>query len=557
MKKTYNTTLAKPALFLAVALLTLLISACGSKKDSEPTKLIPKGTLLVFKIDVKQLTSKTISLDKLASEENLQQMGASKEEAQKNSKAIKKFLDSGIDFLNKFYLFTDEIKDRNSNFGLAFTLDNEDKFTKFIKNDNVWKDSQSGKKPEFKEEGKIKFAIFEDKRTILAWQGKTGLVLSKDNNSTAELKKLFEMKKEESLAENESFKDFLSKGYDVSIWVDLEKASNLGGMQATAAMGAAGISNKNTYFDIGLTFEKGVVNVDIDYTGNEEINKLNDKIANSAISSELTKNIPIATPSTGFSFSLNFAGLLNYLKERGVIGELKQNLKQFGITPEELGNALTGDAFGATQAVNFNAKQGEIPVEFVLVLGIKDKKSAEDILEKLNQKTGGMLTKEGDVYAAPQGMGYVIVKDKAAYITLDGKLKDGIKAGKSDLKGDLKNEAEKYASVIYVGKGFFDALTQFEGYQREAIGQAFGKDFPFESVVFKSEKMKNKKSKSVLSVSFTNKNQNALLTLIDISKKVGEAAEKQRKQIEEEFKMPDEVEEQVLEDQEEKVLEEK
>jgi hypothetical protein len=69
--------------------------------------------------------------------------------------------------------------------------------------------------------------------------------------------------------------------------------------------------------------------------------------------------------------------------------------------------------------------------------------------------------------------------------------------------------------------------------------------------------MKNKKSKSVLSVSFTNKNRNALLTLIDISKKVGEAAEKQRKQMEEEFKVPDEAEEKVLEEQEEKVLEEK
>jgi len=546
MKKIRAFSFAKLMPILSVALLTLL-SACGSKKSAEQTSLIPKNAAMVIKIDVKQLTSKTISLDKLASEENLKQMGASKEDAEKTSKSIKKFLDSGIDYLNQFYLFTDDLSN-NDKFGLTFVLDNEDKFTKFVKDDAVWKDSKSGKKPEFKEEGKIKFAISDDKKTIMAWQGKVGVVVSKENNSTAEVKKLFEMKKEESLVSNESFKDFVSKGYDISIWADVEKVSSLGGMQAAAAMGTAGISNKNTYFDIGLTFEKGVVNLDVDYTGNEEINKLNDKIANSAISSELTKNIPIVTPSTGFSFSLNLSGLLGYLKEKGVVGELERNLKQYGITAEELANALTGDAFGATQAVNFNAKKGEIPVEFVLALGIKDKKSAEGILEKLNQRTGGMLTKEGDVYAAPQGMGYIILKNKAAYITLDGKLKDGIKAGKSDLKGDLKNEAEKYASVIYVGKGFFDALAQSKMYQQEGAGEVLGKDFPIESIIFKSEKMKNKKSKSVLSVSFTNKNQNALLTLIDIGKKASEEAEKRKKEFEQEFKIPDQAEEEVLEE---------
>lgn len=548
MQKTYNTFLAKPASTFAVALFILLMSACGGKKAPEHTKLIPKTAVLVARLDVKQLTSKTISLDKLASEENLQQMGASKKEAENASKNIKKFLDSGIDFLNNVYIFSDEVSSSSESFGLAFALDNDDKFTKFIKDDAFWKEADGAKKPKFKEEGEIKFAIFDDKKSIIAWQGKTGVLLSKSNNSTADLKKLFEMKEGETLLSNASFKEVMGKAYDASVWLDVEKVSALGGVQATVAMGAAGVNNKDTYLTFGLTFDKGKINIDADYTGNEEINKINDKIANSNISSELTKNIPVADPTTGFSFAINLEGLLKYVQEKGFLGELEGNLKSLGIKADDLSKALTGDGFGVTSTINFDAKRKDIPVEFVVSLGVKDKKAFESLVDKINENTGKAITKEGDVYAAPMGMGYMVLKDKAAYITLDSKLKDGIRDGKSDLKGELKDNVGKYASVIYVGKGFFDAFVKSKAYKRETFGKVFGENFPLESIVFKSEKMKNKKSKTELSINMSDKSKNALLTLIDIGKKISEEEKKQREKYEEEFKMDLPEEETVLEE---------
>ena len=549
MQKTYNAFFTKPTLTLVTALFTLLLSACGGgKKAPEHTKLIPKTAVVVARLDVKQLTSKTISLDKLASEENLQQMGASKKESEKASKTIKKFLDSGIDFLNNIYIFSDDIEGRSESFGVAFALDNDDKFTKFIKDEAFWKEADGTKKPEFKEEGKIKFAIFDDKKSIIAWQGKTGVVVSKKNNSTADLKKLFEMKEGETLLSNANFKEFTSKAYDASVWLDFEKISGLGGVEATVAMGAAGVNNKDTYLAFGLTFDKGKINIDADYMGNEEISKLNDKIANSSISSDITKNIPIADPTTGFSFSINLDGLLKYAQEKGFLGEVEQNLKQLGIKSEDLAKALTGDGFGVTSRINFDAKRRDIPVDFVVSLGVKDKKAFEGLMDKLNESTGKALTKEGDVYTAPLGMGYLVLKDKAAYITLDNKLKDGIKGGKSELKGELKDNAGKYASVIYVGKGFFDALVSSKNYKREAFGKAFGKEFPVESLTFKSEKMKNKKSKTELTILMSDKNKNSLLTLIDLGKKISEEEEKQRKKYEDDFKIEMPEDETVLEE---------
>lgn len=546
MQKTYNPLLQKPTSILFVALLTLLMSACGGKKAPEHTKLIPKDAIFVARFDIKQLTSKTIALDKLATEENLQQMGASKKEAEKASKNIKKFLDSGIDFLNNFYFFSDELNNEDK-FGLTFALDNEAKFSKFIQNDEFWKNTDGAKKPEYKEDGKIKFAVFDDKKTIIAWQGKTGLLLSKRGNSTNELKKYFGMKDSETLLSNASFKDFTSKAYDASIWIDFNKVADLGGAEATMAMGMAGISNKDTYLALGFTFDKGKILMNIDYTGNESIEKMNNKIANSNISSDILKNIPLAEPTTGFSFSIKLDGFLEYLKERGQISVLDKQLRQIGITSEDLA-PLTGDVFGASSTIKFDARSSEVPVEFVISLGIKDKKSFEALLDKINNKTGGVLSKEGNTYSMPLNYGGIVVTDKAAYITPENKLKDNVKAGKNELKGVLKDNVGKYASVVYVGKGFFDALVASKIYRKNASFKVLGNQFPVESVLFTAEKMKNKKAQSELTITLTDKSKNSLLTLIDLGKKISEEAEKQRKKYEDDFKVEMPEDETVLEE---------
>lgn len=542
MQKIHGNSFAKPAIMLA--LLALLTGACNSKKAPEHAKLIPKEYPIVVKLDAKQLTSKTISLDKLASKENLQKMGASEKDAENASKNIKKFLDSGVDFLNNFYLFFNA--DKSEAMGLTFALDNESKFSKFIQNDALWTEANQTKKPTFKQEGDIKFAIFQDKDNIIAWKGKTAVLLSKPNNSTAELKKLFEMKESEMLVSNENFKDFLSKKYDASIWMDIEKLSALGDNQAALAMNVAGFDNKNTYTTLGFTFDKGKVLVDTDYTGNENIAKFYEKISNSNIRSELAKNIPIADPTTGFSFSMNWEGVLNFLKERGLENELNKNLKELGLTSKDL-EVLTGDALGASQKIDFNATSGKIPVDFVIALGIKNKKSFEDLIGKINQQ-GNLLKKEGDVYTALMGLGYLIVKDQAVYITLNENLKEGIKAGKGQLKGTLKDNAEKYASVIYFGKGFFDAFTSSETYKKEA-GSLTGQNFPFENILLTIEKVKNKQIHSQFTVNMTDKNTNSLLTLIEFSKKISEEQEKQRKKLQDEFEIEKPEDETVLEEE--------
>lgn len=535
MQKSYNV-LGKTLSIIWIGVLSVLVTACGGgSKAPEHTKLIPKEAVMVLRLDIKQLTSKTIALDKLASKENLKEMGASDKEAEKSAELIKKFLDSGIDFLNKVYVFTDklDVAKQGGTVGVVMAIDNEEKLVKFVKDDAAWKDT---KKPEFKEEDKIKMAIFEGNKGILAWKGKVGVLLVKDGVGTADAKKLFSLKDNETLlGANESFKDATTKAYDASVWIDVEKAS-ADNMQATMAMGMAGVSNKGTAFNLGFTFEKGKIVVDGDYTGNEEINKLNDKIANESVKGSVLKNIPIEEASVGFSFSLNLEGLFAYLKEKSLLEQVEKSLKELNLTSDDIAKALSGDVVGVMGKVNFDGKRNEMP-EFVISLGIKDKKAFEKMIEAVSGKQKGFLSKKDNVYEAMGGMGFLVMKDDAAYITLTPSLKDGINKGESKLKGEFKEQASKYASVVYTNKSLVDSYIASKIYKKSAFGQVYGDKFPVEGGIIKVQKMKNKKSQTEIQVTMQDKSQNALLVLIEMAKKADEVQKLERKKWERDFDM--------------------
>jgi hypothetical protein len=535
MRKTY-----KPfgnTLFLAVlGTLSLFISACGGKKAPEHTKLIPQDVAFVVRLDLKQLTGKTISLDKLVSKENLKEMGASEKGAEKASQGVKKFLNSGIDFLNKVYIFsnTEDASKGNAEVGIVFAIDNEDKLTKFVKDDATWKEIKDVKKPEFKEEGKIKFAVFE-KDAVLAWQGKAGVFYTnKKGVSTADVKKLFELKDNETLiGSNESFKEAVGQSYDATVWFNIEKLS-ASNAQAAMVMGATGVNNKGTAFALGFTFEKGKILVNADYTGNEEINKLNDKIANESVKGGILKNIPIDQASAGFSFSLNLEGLSGYLKEKGLLGEVEGSLKEFGLTADDITKAISGDVFGVVGKVNFDGKSNDVP-EFVISIGLKDKKAFEKVLDAVNSKQKGALSKKDNVYEIAGGMGFLVVKDDAAYITMNAGIKEGINKGDSKLKGELKEQATKNASVVYADKNLSDAWVSSKAYKETSFGKVFGDKFPFEGGIAKIGKMKNKRAKTEIEISMRDKGQNSLLVLIEMGKKMSEVDKLEREKYERDF----------------------
>jgi hypothetical protein len=541
-------------LFWAVA----LIASCKKSSTPEHSKLVPKDAGIVFKVDMKSLTSKTISLQELVSEENLKNMGQDSEEAKKNSKTAKKFLDSGIDLLNSAYVFLVDVEKDKPTAGLAFALDNEEKFLKFLKDDAFWKETGE-KKPEINDKDKIKIATFSNGNKV-AWQGKIALLRS-EKPSDEDMKKYFSMKENESLISNASFKEALGKNYDILMWIDADKTSKAGtqgNMQAALALNMAA-DTKDTYMVLGFNFEKGKITTAIDYSGNDYMQKMNDQIARKNISDDLVKNIPFTEASTGFSIALNLEGIWKFLQEKGVAGEVNENLKEAGLSGELLSKALTGEIFGVTEKVNFDANlfAQEIPVDFVISLGIKDKSAFEEVMNILNKRAQGVIRKSGDNYEL-QGFGGIAVKKNIAYITLNKSFFEGINKGESKLKGELVEKATSFASVIYIGKPFFNALVNSKQYKESAFGEVYGSNFPFESVFFTSDKVKNKKNQTLITVNMTDKSRNALMVLIDMAKKAEEIRKKEMERYEKEFDMPKpESSDMPKIDESEKVLEDK
>ncbi|MCS6795244.1 MAG: DUF4836 family protein [Raineya sp.] len=522
---------------LAIGLLAvLLIASCKKSSAPEHSKLIPKNAGIVFKVDMKSLTSKTISLQELVSEENLKQMGQDSEEAKKTSKTAKKFLDSGIDLLNSAYVFVTDIDKDNVTGGLTFALDNEEKFLKFLKDEAFWQEVGE-KKPEINDKEKIKIATFSNGNKI-AWQGKVAILRS-EKPSDDDMKKFFSLKDSEQLVSNASFKDALNKNYDILMWIDADqaaKAGTQGDMQATAALSMVA-DTKDTYMVLGFNFEKGKITASIDYSGNEVMQKMNDQIARNSISNDLVKNIPFAEASTGFSIALNLEGIWKYLQEKGLAGEVDNSLKDIGLSGDLLSKALTGEIFGVTEKVNFDAKlfAQELPVEFVISLGIKDKAAFDEAMNKLNNQAKGSIRKNGDNYEFPQGFGGIAVKKNVAYITLSKSFFEAINKGESKLKGDLVDKATSFASAIYVGKPFFDALVNSKNYKSSAFGEVYGSNFPFESIIFTSDKVKNKKNQTLITITMTDKNKNSLMVLADMAKKADEIRKKEMERFEKEY----------------------
>lgn len=539
---------------------SLFLFSCKKGSTPEHTRLIPKEAGVVFKVDLKSLTSKTISLQELLSEESFKGMGQEEEKAKHSSKVLKKFLDSGIDLLNNVYLFASNLESSSPKGGLTFAIDNEDKFLKFLQDEAFWKEVREPK-PTINAKEKIKIATFEN-GTKIAWKNKVGLFAGgeKYKPTDDEVKKLFEMSESESLVSNSSFQEAINKSFDVAIWLDADKvskASTQGNMQATMIVNILA-DTKDSYFTIGTNFEKGKIVTTIDYAGNEYMQKVNDQIARNTISADLLKNIPFAEPSTGFSIALNLEGVWKFFRDKGIVGEIDRELKDINLNGDLLIRTFTGEILGVSERVDFEAespKMGKLPVDFVIAFVVKDKASFEELMNKINKQMQGILQKNDNNYEIIGTEGGIILKDKIAYLTMTKSFLTALKKGGGELKGEFADKATSAAAAIYFGKPFFDAIAASLQYKQSEFGQVY-KKFPIEGIIVTSDKVKNKKNQTLITVNMSDKSKNALVVIMDILKKSEEIRKKQMEQWEKEFKTEEEMPE-TIRPQDEPVLEDK
>jgi hypothetical protein len=485
----------------------LLLGACGKKKSPSHLKLVPQESIFVLGLNVKQLATKSIRLDELFSEKNLREMGNSEQEAKKTAATAKMVLASGIDFLNNSYLFVN----KSQQVGLAFALENEKGFEDFLQNKDFWKENAPDQQAfEIKSAKKIKYVY--KKEVLLAWRDKTGLLYiangkGDEESLLKEVSALFEQEDSKSLEKkNEQFREANQQGSDVFAWLDLQSLSTL-----SPELGVMGL--KDMFFTFNTNFEKGEILSQAKLSMSEEYAKIMEQVSKDGLQGKLSANIGIEKPALAMSLALDLQGLKKVLEGKGLMSLVDMQLKSLNFSFDDLAQALSGDMLVVAESLNM---QNGLP-ELVFSLGIKDEAAFEQLVSKVDDKK--LFVKKQNVYEALGGSGYIVLKDKAAYITPSRKLKDAVLKGESKLDKDFNKALSSAMMATYFGESLAGEIAQLSNALAPLANLPANTNSAVESSQFNVSKIKGKVIAMQGNTQMKDKSKNSLLVLIDEAKK--------------------------------------
>lgn len=488
---TFRKPFGNVVLMSVMAVLAAFMTSCGGGTSSAPqhVKIIPKNAAIVVAFDVKQMVGKSVSFEDLFSQKSLEALGSNEKEAKEGADNAKKFMNSGVDYLNIGYMFSEGKNE--DDFALAIPLDDAAKFEKFVKSENG----------DVKTEGKIKYSTSKKDGSFIAWKDKNAVIFTSKTGNEADFKKraaeLLELKDDQTLlATNKGFSKALGNKSDIQIWMDLEKVSKMSGQEAQMQ----GISLKDNFMSLAVKFEKGEVLIDSDYAASGEMAKLYEKIVKKGgIDSKLTKNVPIKKPLVLASLALNLKGIKEILQEKGLLAMAEKNLKKAGTSVDEIISVFSGDLLILAE----NASTSK-PMAMVNI-GLNDEKAFDKMIMKISK---GELKKSADTYSMEDVPAKLIVKDGVAYVATDNYI-EGIKKGKSELDGDMAKLAKDNVFAMYADEAVAKELPDED---MVAIKNVLS------NVMIKSSEMKDNNMKGEIAVRMKDKSKNSLLVIIDAVK---------------------------------------
>ncbi len=515
-----QTTFRKPfgnvLLMSVMAVLGAFMSSCGGGTSSAPqhVKIIPKNAAIVVAFDVKQMVGKSVSFEDLFSQKSLQAMGADEKEAKEGADNAKKFMNSGVDYLNTSYMFSEGKSE--DDYALAIPLDDVAKFEKFLKAEGE----------EIKTEGKIKYSVSKKEGGFIAWKDKNAIIFISKKGDEASFKKraaeLLELKDDQSLlATNKGFAKALGNKSDIQVWLDMEQVSKMSGQEAQMQ----GVSLKDNFMSLSVKFEKGEVLIDSDYAASGEIAKIYEKVVKKGgIDSKLTKNIPIKKPLVLASLALNLKGIKEIMQEKGVLAMAEKNLKKAGTSVDEIISVFSGDLLILAENASTTNPMA------IVSIGLNDEKAFDKMIMKVSK---GALIKSGDTYSMEDVPAKLIVKDGVAYVATMSYL-EGIKKGKNELDGDMTKLAKENVFALYADEAVAKEVPDEDMVAVKNV---------LSNVMIKSSEMKDNNMKGEIAVRMKDKSKNSLLVIVDAVKNAPKTKKQPRRQEKMEDDAPETIDE--------------
>ncbi|MCU0447887.1 MAG: DUF4836 family protein [Microscillaceae bacterium] len=520
---------------LLYALLVLgLVSNCGGgSKISDKHVQIPADASFVASINLKSLNQKAGNWRDIWDKDFLKSFDVQERDFDKFAYEL---LHSGLDLEQKAYLFGKVETDKANNYyALSFLLKNPSDFEKAL--------TGSEAKPAIKTAGELKYAVF--KKDLVFWKNNSGLVIGyedaeniSENKLLAQAQKLFALKTAESLtAKNQVFRDLEITNKDFTMWFNIAQLSRLSGeIEGFRSFNSAtnDLVNMLEYGTFSLNFENGqIIGESITHL-NKDLSKKYKDLLRDGINEKVVKGVPIPAPSLVGGFGLGMKGLYQMMKDDESIKNYESIANNMGLSTQEYFELFSGDFIVAVRNLDISNFLSNPNPEYVLALGIANKKNLGKLIKNIEKEAGGMLAEKGGHYVIQAGdyQIFLIEKNDALYITSTESFKNDLISGKNQME-------TKYSSLMKGNSfaAFFNLPELLRQIPEDNLDSAEGKAFnefvkpELESFDMMAGTIRNSEIKGKSSLKFKTKSKNALVIWLNMTKKMAEAQKAQKKSL--------------------------
>ncbi|MEO6837834.1 MAG: DUF4836 family protein [Ginsengibacter sp.] len=394
---------------VAFGVMTVLFSSCG-KNNSEVGKMIPSNALFVAQVNVKSLDSK-LSWDEVKKTGWYQKAYSDSSVPDWRKKILDNPSASGIDFDNGLILFVSKSSGEDYFVAAEGKIKNEKDFEQFNKN---FDPSQTVRK-----QGDINLLTLKDKN-VVGWNGNYFVYVMNSNTSSfsqmykwrdstnmqpdapvdksAELSefcsKLFSLKPDSSLANNDKFAALLKENGDVHVWQNNEAIVN-----SSAAMGMLGMIKLDAFIKDNIStytvnFDKGEIDVNQKSYVSKDLEVVLKKYLSNSIKMDMIKNIPSQNVFGLLALNFKSEGLVELIKLTGADGMINSYAPKLGFTLDDVSKSTNGDflltftdfkmdknLFNKNDSGENLSKFNKPDFNYIFSLGVGNKESLQKIID--------------------------------------------------------------------------------------------------------------------------------------------------------------------------------
>ncbi|MEO7314747.1 MAG: DUF4836 family protein [Ginsengibacter sp.] len=383
--------------FLILCTVAFTLHSCGSK--NEEGALIPSNSTYVSVMDLESM-GKNLSWEEIKASGWYNSIKTNNEMSEWAKKVLGSPEESGINFKKNLVIFSGHSSTGKTYMAFGGTLMNQRDFDEFNK--------QNSNPGDIKKDGKISMLSLSNNQ-LVGWNENNFIYLSSTNlnlpeisnssrdsnniNSTPlnqselmqECINIFNLKKDNSLAENKIFSALMKEKGDIRFYMNGEEVMKNNPVTGLGNMLNSEVFFKNNITTLAIEFEIGAIEIhQKQYASKELMNYFKNNIG-SKIDKTMIERIPAGDVMAVIALNLKPEAIQNLVKLTGADGIANMFLQQAGFSLDDVSKATDGNMlFVASDAKENNtpidSNKFKINFNALLAMGVKDEASFKKIV---------------------------------------------------------------------------------------------------------------------------------------------------------------------------------